>query len=42
MEPITFQRALEKIEPLPDDQGESLMEIVKNRFMGEGRVLLAK
>lgn len=42
MEVITFQRALEMIESLPEDQRESLIEIVKNRLIEERRDRLAR
>lgn len=34
---VTFQKALEIIESLPEEQRESLMEIVKNRLIEERR-----
>lgn len=42
MEAITFQRALEMIESLPEDQRESLIEIVKHRLIEERRDRLAR
>ena len=42
MEAITFQRALEMIESLPEDQRESLIEIAKNRLSEERRNRLAR
>ena len=42
MEAITFQRALEIIESLPEDQRESLIEIVKHRLIEERRNRLAR
>lgn len=37
MERVTFQRALEIIESLPEEQRESLIEIVKHRLIEERR-----
>ncbi len=42
MEAITFQRALEIIESLPEDQRESLIEIVKHRLIEERRDRLSR
>ena len=38
---ITFQKALEIIESLPEEQRESLMDIVKRRLIEERRDRLA-
>ena len=37
MREVTFQDALEIIESLPEDQRESLLEIVKHRLIKERR-----
>ena len=42
MREVTFQDALEIIESLPEDQRESLMELVKNRLIEEKRDRLAQ
>ena len=42
MENITFQKALEAIESLPEEQRESLIDIVKRRLIEERRDRLAK
>jgi ribosome recycling factor len=42
MEVITFQRALEIVESLSEDQRESLIEIVKHRLIEERRDRLAR
>lgn len=39
---ITFQKALEIIESLPEEQRESLVDIVKHRLIEERRDRLAK
>ena len=39
---MTFQKALEIIESLPEEQRESLMEIVKNRLIEERRNRLSR
>jgi len=39
---ITFQKALEIIESLPEEQRESLMDIVKRRLIEERRDRLAQ
>jgi hypothetical protein len=39
---ITFQKALEMIESLPEEQRESLMDIVKRRLIEERRDRLAQ
>jgi hypothetical protein len=39
---VTFQKALEIIESLPEEQRESLMEIVKNRLIEERRNRLSR
>jgi len=39
---ITFQKALEIIESLPEDQRESLMDIVRRRLIEERRDRLAQ
>jgi len=41
MKSITFNDALEMVELLPEDQRESLLEIVKNRLIEERRDKLA-
>ena len=41
MENITFQMALEVIESLPEEQRESLIDIVKRRLIEERRDRLA-
>ena len=38
----TFQKALEIVESLPEEQRESLMDIVKRRFIEERRDRLAQ
>jgi hypothetical protein len=38
----TFQKALEIVESLPEEQRESLMDIVKRRLMEERRDRLAR
>ncbi len=42
MRNITFQKALEMIESLPEEQRESLMDVVKQRLIEERRDRLAK
>jgi len=42
MREVTFQDALEIIESLPEDQRESLLEIVKHRLVEERRDRLAR
>jgi ribosome recycling factor len=42
MRGVTFQDALEIIESLPEEQRESLMEIVKHRLIEERRDRLAQ
>ena len=42
MQNITFQKALEIIESLPEEQRESLMDIVKRRLIEERRGRLAQ
>ena len=42
MENITFQKALEIIESLPEEQRESLIDIVKRRLIEERRDRLAQ
>jgi len=42
METITFQKALEIIESLPEEQRESLIDIVKRRLIEERRDRLAQ
>jgi hypothetical protein len=42
MRNITFQKALEIIESLPEEQRESLMDVVKQRLIEERRDRLAK
>lgn len=42
MREVTFQDALEIIESLPEDQRESLLEIVKHRLIEERRDRLAR
>jgi len=42
MEDLTFQRVLEIIESLPEDQRESLIEIVRHRLIEERRDGLAQ
>ena len=39
---ITFQKALEMIESLPEEQRESLIDIVKRRLIEERRDRLAQ
>jgi hypothetical protein len=39
---ITFQKALEVIESLPEEQRESLIDIVKRRLIEERRERLAQ
>jgi hypothetical protein len=39
---VTFQKALEIIESLPEEQRESLMEIVKHRLIEQRRDRLAQ
>ena len=39
---ITFQKALEIVESLPEEQRESLMDIVKRRLIEERRDRLAQ
>ncbi|MBU4320561.1 MAG: hypothetical protein Q8N12_09250 [Thermodesulfovibrionales bacterium] len=39
---VTFNKALEIIESLPEEQKESLIEIVKNRLIEERRNKLAQ
>jgi len=39
---VTFQKALEIIESLPEEQRESLIEIVKHRLIEERRDRLAQ
>jgi hypothetical protein len=42
MENITFQKVLEVIESLPEEQRESLIDIVKRRLIEEQRDRLAQ
>ncbi|PIQ44767.1 MAG: hypothetical protein COW04_11230 [Deltaproteobacteria bacterium CG12_big_fil_rev_8_21_14_0_65_43_10] len=42
MKGITFNEALELIESLPEEQKESLIDIVKNRLIEERREKLAQ
>ena len=42
MREVTFQDALEIIESLPEDQRESLLEIVKHRLIEERRDRLTR
>jgi len=42
MENVTFQKALEVIESLPEEQRESLIDIVKRRLIEERRDRLAQ
>ena len=42
MEGLTFQRALEIIESFPEEQRESLIEIVKQRLIEERRDRLSQ
>jgi hypothetical protein len=42
MREVTFQDALEIIEALPEEQRESLMEIVRHRLVDERRERLAQ
>ena len=42
MREVTFQDALEIIESLPEEQRESLMEIVRHRLIEERRDRLAQ
>jgi ribosome recycling factor len=42
MKNVTFQKALEIIESLPEDQRESLIHIAKQRLMEERRDHLAQ
>ena len=42
MENITFQKALEIIESLPEEQRESLIDIAKRRLIEERRDRLAQ
>jgi hypothetical protein len=42
MREVTFQDALEIIESLPEDQRESLLEIVKHRLIEKRRDRLAR
>ncbi len=42
MEKATFQKALEIIESLPEEQRESLIDIVKRRLIEERRDRLAQ
>jgi hypothetical protein len=42
MREVTFQDTLEIIESLPEDQRESLLEIVKHRLIEERRDRLAR
>ncbi|MBI3752485.1 MAG: hypothetical protein HY266_00320 [Deltaproteobacteria bacterium] len=42
MRDVTFQEALEIIESLPEEQRESLIEIVKKHLIEERRDALAK
>ena len=42
MENITFQKALEVIESLPEEQRESLIDIVRRRLIEERRDRLAQ
>ena len=42
MQNITFQKALEIIESLPEEQRESLIDIVKRRLIEERRDRLAQ
>ena len=42
MKTITFNDALEIVESLPEEQRESLIEIVKNRLVEERRDRLAQ
>jgi hypothetical protein len=42
MREVTFQDALEIIESLPEDQRETLLEIVKHRLVEERRDRLAR
>ena len=42
MKTITFNDALEIVESLPEEQRESLIEIVKNRLIEERRDRLAQ
>jgi len=39
---VTFQKALEIIESLPEEQRESLVEVVKHRLIEERRDRLAQ
>jgi hypothetical protein len=39
---VTFQKALEIVESLPEEQRESLMDIVKRRLIEERRDRLAQ
>ena len=41
MKTITFNDALEVVESLPEDQRESLLEIIRNRLIEERRDKLA-
>jgi len=41
MKSTTFNDALEVVESLPEDQRESLLEIIKNRLIDERRDKLA-
>jgi hypothetical protein len=42
MEKVTFQKALEIIESLPEEQRESLIDVVKRRLIEERRDRLAQ
>jgi len=42
MESVTFQKVLEIIESLPEEQRESLIEIVKHRLIEERRNRIAQ
>ena len=42
MQNITFQKALEIVESLPEEQRESLIDIVKRRLIEERRDRLAQ
>ncbi|MBF0558027.1 MAG: hypothetical protein HQL08_04530 [Nitrospirae bacterium] len=41
MKTVTFNDALEVVESLPEDQRESLLEIIRNRLIEERRDKLA-
>ena len=42
MESVTFQKVLEIIETLPEEQRESIIEIVRHRLIEERREKLAQ